>query len=224
MGRGFLILCWLSHFGNLAIISRDRYLAVSKPWWYRCHVTRSRVAKQTTVVWIFSLLMGVLVWASYKLQALVALFYVICFLAIMCSYVGIFISNKRQRQTIHQHGGQMLTTLRREKKLANTVGLILIVLCCTFIPALSIPLILAILGYSTADFLPFRPFYALFITLNGLLNPLLNYGRNKDVRRAVRRLITCPAQHLGRVHTLSNIESNARKHNIASFTVQSEAK
>ena len=129
----------------------------------------------------------------------------------MCSYVGIFISNKRQRQTIHQHGGHMLTALRREKRLANTVGLILIVLCCTFIPALSIPLILAILGFSTADLLPFRPFYALFITLNGLLNPLLNYGRNKDVRRAVRLLITCPAQHLGGVNT-------------ASFTVQSEAK
>ena len=39
-GRGVSIACWLSTIGNLAIISRDRYLAVSKPWWYRSHVSR----------------------------------------------------------------------------------------------------------------------------------------------------------------------------------------
>ena len=38
-------LCMLATLGNLAVISRDRYLAVRKPWWYRSHVTKSRAIK-----------------------------------------------------------------------------------------------------------------------------------------------------------------------------------
>ena len=30
----------LATLGTLAVISRDRYLAVTKPWWYRNHVTK----------------------------------------------------------------------------------------------------------------------------------------------------------------------------------------
>lgn len=83
----------------------------------------------------------------------------------------------------------MVATLRREQKLAKTVGLILLVLCFTFLPALISPLVFATLGFSELEFGSFNPFIVVFVTLNGLLNPLLNYGRNSDVRRAVRQLI-----------------------------------
>ena len=42
---GLSALCLLATLGNLAIISRDRYLAVRKPWWYHTHVTKSRAMK-----------------------------------------------------------------------------------------------------------------------------------------------------------------------------------
>ena len=100
---------------------------------------------------------------------------------------------------MNQHGVQVLATLKREKRLANTVGLILIVLCFTFIPALITPLVLVVVGFKGNAVLPFRPFYRFLVTLNGLLNPLLNYGRNADVRRAVRGLIRCP-QRVTQVH------------------------
>ena len=35
-------------------------------------------------------------------------------------------------------------------------------------------------------------FVALFLTFNGSLNPAFNYGRNENIRRAVRGLIGCP--------------------------------
>ena len=178
--------------GNLAIIRRDRYLAVSKPWWYRSHVSHSRVIKQASLVWMLSVINGILVFASYSPIIIIFLYYTICISVIIGSYVGIFIANRRQKQAIHQHGGQMSVTLKREKKLANTVGLILIVLCFTFIPALISPLIFAILGYSSLEFLPFRPYIVPFLTLNGLLNPVLNYSRNKNIRRAIRGLSGCP--------------------------------
>ena len=177
--------------GNLAIISRDRYLAVTKALWYRTHGTRSRVLKQAGVVWFLSAVMAVLKYANSSLHALTFPFFLLCILVIVFSYVGIFISGRRQRLAVQQFGEQMQNILRREKKLNNTVGLILIVFCFTFLPALISPLILSTLGFSNAEFLPFWPFISLFITLNGLLNPLLNYGRNADVRGAVLRLIRC---------------------------------
>ena len=48
----FSILCYLATLSNLAMISRDRYLAMSRPLWYRNHVRRSstRVVDQGNVL------------------------------------------------------------------------------------------------------------------------------------------------------------------------------
>ena len=107
---------------------------------------------------------------------------------------------------MNQHGGQTLAVLRREKKLANTIGLIVIVLCFTFLPALMAPLVLLASGFS--DLTPFRPLFNVFITLNRLLNPLLNYGRNGAIRRGVRGLIRCP-QFIQRIRS-SHTEDDGR--------------
>ena len=126
-------------------------------------------------------------------RALGILLYALFILVTIGSYVGIFIANIRHRTTMNQYVGQALAILQREKKLANTVGLILIVLCCTFIPALIAPLALLLAGFESVDgLIPFRPLYRVFMTLNGFLNPLLNYGRNGNIRRAVRGLIRFP--------------------------------
>ena len=85
----------------------------------------------------------------------------------------------------------MRAVLKREKQIANTVGLIVLVLCLTVLPAMTVPLVLFTFGFRPEDTTPLRPFYYIFGTLNGLLNPILNYGRNNDVRRAVRNLIKC---------------------------------
>ena len=202
----FVVLCVLTTLGNLAIISKDRHLAMTKPWWYRCHVKRSHVFKKTALLWVFSVIMAILVHPKIQLPALrimliivASLFHLMCIAVMISSYVGILIANRRNRQIMQQHQrGHMQAFFQREKRLANTVGLILIALFCTFLPALLSPLILVLLGFSNSDFIPLRPFYSLFITLNGLFNPLLNYGRNKDIRTAVRRLIRRP-QRIRRV-------------------------
>ena len=62
--RGFVILCNLSTVGNLALISKDRYLAVSKPWLYRTHLKRSRVLKQSSAIWFYSFFMSGMLFAS----------------------------------------------------------------------------------------------------------------------------------------------------------------
>ena len=192
------ILCFFSTLGSLAMISCDRLLAVSNPWWYRSHATRSYAVKEIILVWLISLILAA-IGSSYKyLPTAWSIFpYLgtavsVCYaLTIIGSYIGALIANYRHRASMHLYGGPMRTVLRREKKIANTVVLILIVFGITLFPVINIPLVLHHFGIATRDTTPLRPFYYIFVTLNGLLNPILNYGRNKDVRRAVRSLIRC---------------------------------
>jgi len=116
-----------------------------------------------------------------------------CFtITIVVSYAGVFNANRRQRATINERGVQTVAMIRREKKLANTVCLILVLLLFSYVPAVMHPKALEMLGYSKNEKFLSRPFFRVLIILNGLSNPLLNYGRNKDVRRAVRRLLRRP--------------------------------
>ena len=85
----------------------------------------------------------------------------------------------------------MRTVLKREKKIANTVGLILVVFCLFFLPAVIAPIILFHFGVAPNEIVHLRPLYYIFSTLNGFLNSLVNYGRNENVRRAVSSLIRC---------------------------------
>ena len=113
-------------------------------------------------------------------------------------------TNRRHGASMHLYGGPMCTVLRCEKKITNTVGLILLVLCFTVLPAMIAPFVLMNLGFTPRDLTPPRPFNFICVNLNGLLNPLLNYGRNDDVRRAVRSLMICErccgeGRHIGNV-------------------------
>ena len=103
------------------------------------------------------------------------------------------------------YNGEMHATIKREKRVANTVGLILMALCFTLLPAMLTPVVLLHLGYSR-NTIPLRLFYAILITLNSLLNPLLNYGRNEEVRMAVRMTIRC--QCLTRDQQHSRLDDN----------------
>ena len=122
-------------------------------------------------------------------QSIALSWYTACSLTIICCYIGVLIASKRNRAAMGQYDGDMRAILAREKRVANTVGFILMVLCFTFIPAMLTPVILLHVGYAANDTIPLRLFYGVFVTLNGLLNPLLNYGRNNEMRMAVKKII-----------------------------------
>ena len=194
------LLCLFSTLGSLAVISCDRLLAVSIPWWYRSHASKSLAIKQIVLVWVIAVILSSMgggqghndspLLLSIFLYLRIVLS--VCFaLTIIGCYIGVLIVNCKQRISVDQYGGPMQTVLKREKKVANTVGLILLVLCSTLLPAVMAPIVLMHFGFALADMIPLRPFILFFATLNGLLNSLVNYGRNKNVRRAVRSLIRC---------------------------------
>ena len=106
-----------------------------------------------------------------------------------------------------QYGGPMRTVLKREKKVGNTVGLILLVFCLTLLPAVIAPIVFFHLGFVLGDMIPLRPFILIFATLNGILNSLVNYGRNKNVRRAVCSLIRCQRCSRGEVLPIGEVDN-----------------
>ena len=192
-------LCFYSTLGSLAVISYNRLLAVNNPWRYRSHATRSLAIKQIILVWVIGAILSVpvaIAWKNDSALLFSIVLYIegalsVCYvLPIIGCQIGIRIASCRHRASMHSYAGPMRTVLEREKKLANTVALILLVLCFCLLPAVIAPNVV----YQIAGIDPREatPFYYIFITLNGLLNPLVYYGRNEDVRTAVRSLIRCP--------------------------------
>ena len=196
------VLCFYSTLGSLAVISSDRLLAVSNPWWYRSHVKRSLAIKQIILVWAIGAILsviGALLWRNYSpflwfiLLYLGAAFSFCYVLTIIACHIGILVASCRHRASMHSYAGPMRTVLERERKVANTVGLILLVLCFTLLPGVIAPNVMYLLvDIPKRDDNPLRAFYHIFFTLNGLVNPLVYYGRNEDIRRAVHSLMRYP--------------------------------
>ena len=201
-------LCTLATLGNLTVISRDRYLAVRRPVWYRNHMKISRSVKKVCLPWLISVVYAVLTYFSkpssgvYTPMAPVFLlvlfpFYLsvitFCYLSIYC------------RKNI-QVGNLNDTFLKREKRLANTVAWILLILVLTYFPGLLFGAVLVAKGVNN---LPFRPFYVIFMQLNGVLNPLLNFSRIKKMRKAIRDLFRCHPQLQSSSLASNNNNSNS---------------
>ena len=189
------ILCYLATLSNLAMISRDRYLAMSRPTWYRNHVRRSttRVVKVMLMTWLSSLFITLMVYmlnktiGSFRIGfIMIFLFYVVCIVMIFLNYIGFFMANRRHSRTLRIRAGNMRTVAEKEKKLTQIVSVILLCFLFSFLPALISPVIIVALGL---PFSPFRPFSSLLLTFNGLLNPLLNYGRNREIRKAMLQML-----------------------------------
>ena len=191
----FSALCVQATLGNLAVISRDRYLAVRSPWWYRNHMTKSRAFKVVCIPWCISVVSAVAIFLSgtfggvYKplAQTLTLVLFAIYVIIIMFCYLRIYF-----RKTV-EVGNPNDARLKREKRLTNTVAGILLILVLTYFPALLVPFVLSTKGLYENS-LRLRPFYAVFIQLNGVLNPLLNLGRSRNMRKAIRDLFKCSSQ------------------------------
>ena len=188
-------LCTGATLGTLAVISRDRYLAVTKPFWYRNHVTKSRAIKMSCIPWLISvvLILGHVFYVIYKFDsgfmslvhgAAFLVYYCICFIIIIFSHLCIYFK-KQPIDTIRE----IHVVMKKEKKSAATIRWILLVLLLTFMPAFWSPVALTMKGVE--NFGAYRPYYFILYTVNGFLNPLLNFGRNKEMRRALRGLFRC---------------------------------
>lgn len=185
----FSPLCFLATLGTLAIISRDRRLALKKPYWYRTHVTKSRACTLICGIWLASAIVALLShirWSSGVLillgRILSFLFFVICLSVIIFSYLGVLCKRTSSVDALLARA-----ILKREKRMADTVALILLLFLSTFLPGIFISLAHVFSKDATTQ--STIAFQGFFLQLNSLLNPLLNFGRNKEMRRSLRNLL-----------------------------------
>ena len=188
------ILCIFSTLTNLAVISDDRYRAVSRVMWYVSHMTRSRAGKKAFFSWLGSITLTVMVFflPVSKVKTIIGgIFGIACSLIIIFCHVRIFVTNRAHRKRMPQSGAShAAAALRREKRVAKTLGLILVLFVCTLLPALAVPVVLNALGY-TGSKGPFRLFFTILLTFNGLVNPTINFRRNEAIRRSVCGMFGC---------------------------------
>ena len=122
-------LCTMATLGNLAVISRDRYLAVRRPVWYRNHMKISRAFKTVCLPWLISVVYAVLTYFS-KRSSRVYTPMAAVFLLVLSLFI--YLSSRSVIQT----GNRNDAFLKREKRLANTVAWILLILVLTYFPGL----------------------------------------------------------------------------------------
>lgn len=140
----------------------------------------------------------------YKLltQTLILALFDIYVLIIMFCYLRIYF-----RKTV-EVGNPNDSLFKREKQLTNPVAGILLILVLTYFP-----FVLSAKGLYKNS-LPLKPYYTFFIQLNGVLNPLLNFGRSRNMRKAIRDLLKCPFQ----VRPSSAVNNNNNNKNKLNFT------
>jgi len=117
---------------------------------------------------------------------IIPLYYVVCIGMILLNYIGFFMAKKRHSRNLQIRAGNMRAAAEREKKLTQIISMILLCFLLSFLPALISPMIIVALGLPLT---PFQPFLYLLLTFNGLLNPLLNYGRNREIRKAMLKML-----------------------------------
>ena len=188
------ILCIFSTLANLAVISEDRYSAVSRVMWYLSHMTSSRARKKTFISWLASVTLAVVGFflPVTKIKTIIGgIFFIGCSFIIIFCHVGIFVANRAHRKSMPQKGArQAAVALSREKKVAKTVAIIFVLFVFTLLPALAVPVVLNALAY-TGSKGPFRLFITMFLTFNGLVNPMINFRRNETIRRSMCGLFGC---------------------------------
>ncbi|XP_044181487.1 trace amine-associated receptor 7a-like [Acropora millepora] len=190
---------------NLVILSMDRYRAISKPLWYRTHMTQSRATRDAIITWLLSLMAACLIFPTlmpsisqtqpyfYKASWITfRIFVSLCNLVIIVCHVKIFKATIGQRNSIiSQCDAQQTATLQqRERKITKTLTLIMITFLISYLPPFVITNILRLIGY-----VPLNTFlsqlYVVFFTLNGLLNPMICFVKNENLRRSLRDLFKC---------------------------------
>ncbi len=219
------ILCLLATLCNLAMVSSDRKQAMRRPAWYHSHASRSRarVVKAMLVSWLPSMLATLVVYTMIKtghsnnkpvnfiIIIKLLLFYVVSILMILFNYIRLFMASRQHSRRMRIQVGKMRAAVEREKKITRIVSVILLCFMFSFLPATMSPVLLLALQLPLK---PFGPLSSLLFTINGLLNPLLNYGRNKEIRKAMLNSLRCRhrriSQQLPAVRYNRNVKSRER--------------
>ena len=194
-------------FSHLVVISIDRYIAIKYPLRYQDIVTETRKITSVVLAWGFTLLMTInelalalidseSIYSIYsQVNTLIEIVIMTLFTAaVLWSYGYIYSETRRQvkRLKAEQLPQEEIQRIKKDRKAATTLAIILIALVFTYLPAI-ITGTVATLPVSTV--VPPRlrviiwSWVALSIMLGSLVNPIIYCWRMKNLRRAFLEIL-----------------------------------
>ena len=182
---------------TLAAISVDRLLALLLRLRYRQVVTIKRVRAVVVLIWVTTSVTNVpiSVWSTspYYLHILQFLTTLPALIISTYSYTRIFLTIRRQQVQLQDtHGGQTgstgLNMARYKKTVFNALWVHLTLLTC-YLPVVVISGFMIVQGLNSSLFIAHVCVLCL-VYLNSSLNPVLYCWKIKEIRQAVKEMIT----------------------------------
>ena len=195
-------LCCTASLLSLAALTVDRYLAITKPLWYRANTNYKRVGLAAAAVWVssacFTSLFFFVGFVTYAFAFANITMFCTIFIFIF-SYVRIFQYAKRQITEIHSltDGQGELNKARQraielENKFTKTYMLMLGIFLSCYIPSCIMIYLMNLCHTCSCELIHWlRDFHFVFITINSLINPFLYAFRIPNFKSAVIRMFSC---------------------------------
>ena len=192
-------LCLFSTVGTLGVMSMDRFLAVSKPLWYKVVVKKRHTIFACCGVWFTSLSMVVLKQTALFPRKVLELFEA-CYIAPICSLIIILqvltlVQLRRHNNGVANmnEGGAQVPNPRQvnamERQLAVVTRHVVALLGLMIVPVSLLVILSEVIGLTLSYFA--EPLYYTIATLCSGINPVLYYRGNAQIREGVAKLVKC---------------------------------
>ena len=216
---------------NLAAVSLDRYLAITNAYYYLHIMTLFRCFLSIGLIWVFSIAFAclrLLVTEPVDLPklwiAVAIVGYTVPFVVISYSYYYIYKAAKQQSRRIEADartvsiaseagpsGISSSTEIKRNRKAANTIGIIIGIYLFLAFPSMVIVGIQLITTDNCLKISIIRFWFwgALFSFSSSAVNPWIYAARNRDYRQAFKRVFKCWFYNTRRINnnTVRSIQS-----------------
>ena len=200
-------------------LALDRYIAVTDPLHYRERVTARRVVLCILLSWPLAMAIPAPYLFARKSWPIVLLtfshtHFTIPVLLLLVVYFRIFRSLSRRRSELFRLAASISTmtlrhTLERERKMAGTSLMILILFCASFFPFF---IKIQILNFCKClDSRPYRKFSVvahIFLYLSSLMDPFMYAWRVPKFRRSLRQWLKFKKRNIVRPTTLNRERQN----------------